>query len=542
MKALSKKKMADRKYNPAKALVHAISKLIITKHNETSTDDLGIQVGKTKIFLRRNSYEMLEKLRNDKVSISAVRLQRFARRIVYEKRYQRICLSIIKIQCFVRNTQAKAIVHEKRCQYNSSILQKHWRRHKCRLFIQSAKYIAKWSQTHYRGSVGRAKFTETNQKRRALQIQTQGRRYIAMKNFRRAINSVIIIQCARRSYLSRLLLSLKKAEARNLGAVVQERDRLRSELIALRLELQKTDVAAPQIDVSSEDLRIEMSEKEREIYSLRVDIERLEADKMTTESELKKATHELANMKSLLDIANNKVEELEHSNAELQDSLKTLQQFDVNELERLKEDNTQVLEEMSQLKSLNDVLKQENTELSQPWPNDNHLLDAPPTSPLTTDLKNVPPTPVTAEIECALEQALFKIAELEKANEILRTENDTLHKTKPIPSSEIAGNSAVATVPNKGVATDLIDIPALPLTSVYTTATTDNLTTDTEDEIAKLREENQVLQAQLKLLRDNQGQLPDIVDSDQEYEESVNPGETDSYSEEGDESSSGFAR
>jgi hypothetical protein len=67
------------------------------------------------------------------------------------------------------------------------------------------------------------------------------------------------------------------------------------------------------------------------------------------------------------------------------------------------------------------------------------------------------------------------------------------------------------------------------------------MTPDTDDEVAKLREENQVLQTQLELLRDNQGVVPDILGSDQEYEESVNPSDSDGYSEEGDESS-GFAR
>ena len=529
MKAFSKKKLADRKYNPAKALVHTISKQIIAKNNETSTDDWGIQVGKTKIFLRRSSYEMLETLRNNKVSSSAVRLQSFARRIVYEIRYQRLCSCIIIIQCFIRQTQATGIVHEKRRQYNSTILQTTWRRHRGMKYLQSTKYIAKWAQTHYRGSVGRSKFTELNKKRRALQIQTQGRRYISMKKFRKAIDSVIIIQCARRSYLSRQLLSLKKADARDLGAVVQERDLLRSELIALRLELQRKEVSAPQTQVPSTDLLNKISNKDKEIESLREDVERLENEKMATKNELTEVKHDLANMKSSLDTANSKVHELEQSNAELQNSPSTIQSSDTNEIERLREENARFLEEMSQLKSFNEALKQENADFCQPKPNDDQ--------PLAT-----PPTPVTAEVECALEQALHKIADLEKSNEMLRAENNILRNTQPITSAEKVSNSAAAAIaPSNDNATSLIDIPALPLTSVYTTATTDNLTTDTDDEIAKLREENQVLQAQLELLRDNQGLLPDILGSDQEYEESVNPSETDSYSEEGDESS-GFAR
>lgn len=506
MKALSKKKMADRKYNPAKALVHTISKQM-AKNGDMITDDVGIQVGKTKIFLRRDSYDFLEKLRSDKVASSAISIQSFARKIVYMRRYRWSCSCIMTIQCFVRQIQAKSIVEEKRRQHNSVIIQRAWRRYVASNTLQSAKLIAIWMQTHFRGNNGRRKYKALNQERRALQIQTQYRSYMAIKCFRRTIDSVLVIQCARRSYLSRQLLGLKKAAARDLSAVVQERDRLRIEVNALKIELQKANETQPR--AVSEDVKAEIMKKDNEVESLRLDIKRLLADKNNAEIELSEA-------KKQRDVALRKVDELELLNAGLQELIVASQSTD-DDLERLKTQN-------ANLKSLNEALKQ-----GQKVGGD--LLNAPSTSD-GAHPSSVPLTPVSAEIGCALEQALSRIASLEAENLALKSKQANLLSEK-YDGNDFAPISAV----QKGTT-----IPSLPVTSVYTTATTDNMTADTDDEVAKLREENQVLQAQLALLRDTQI-LPDIVgsDHDQEYEESVNPSEGESHSEEGDESS-GFAR
>lgn len=487
MKALSKKKMADRKYNPAKALVHIISKQL-TK-NGNGADDIGIQVGKTKIFLRRKSHEILEKLRTEKVSLSSIRIQSFVRRIIYTKRYLLCISAAFAIQCFIRQCQAKLIVSEKRRQHNSTILQKSWRRCKAMKVFQSSKLICLWTQAHYRGCLGRAEYNKLNQERCALQIQTQSRRYISMKSFREAINSVVVIQCARRSFLSRHVFSLKKQEARDLGAVVQERDKLRAEVYALKAELHKTKERTSKIQAApSENMLTKLSEKDREIEIL------------------------IASRNTAL----GKVSELEVLNTGLRDLIAASRASD-DEQERVKDE----------LLSLNEDLQRENTELKQQI--GNQVLNVPQT-PLATPVKMAPDTPVTAEVECALEHALSKIVELEEANEKLRAEQPCSPPTKDDDTAAV------------------VNAPC-PVSSVYTTTATDNmtesipLTADSDDEVAKLREENQVLRTQLELLRDTQ--YPEIVGSDQKYEESVNPSEGDecggSYDDEGDESS-GFAR
>jgi myosin heavy subunit len=414
--------------------------------------------------------------------------------------------------------------------HNSLIVQKFWRRHRATQVLKSARLIGIWAQTHYRANLGRAICRQLNQDRRALQIQTQTRKYAAMKNFKRIITAVLVIQCSRRSYMSRLLLSLKKAEARDLGAVVQERDRLRNEVSALKSQLQRAKEAPPQSQVFSDVTVEQINEKDTEIKYLRVELQRIKAEKESKENELDGAMQELANLKTAQDAALSKSIELQQLNAGLQELIMASQCSD-DEIERLKKENVQLLSEFEELKSLHETLTQENNTMRQSSVSttagqSDHLNV--PSTPVSSHLSNMPPTPVSAEVEYALEKALARITELEEANEALRK-----HQTDEKIVAADAGLTPITS--------SAIDFPSLPVTSVYTTATTDNMTADTDDEVAKLREENQVLQTQLELLRDNQGVVPDIMGSDQEYEESVNPSDSDGYSEEGDESS-GFAR
>lgn len=408
-----------------------------------------------------------------------------------------------------------------RRQHNSIILQSALRRYRAMRVLQSAQYIGMWTQTHYRGIVGRVIYNELNRERRALQIQTRLRVFVALKRFRKMMDAVLVIQCARRAYSSRLVLSFKKAGARDLSVVVQERDRLKNEVRALKAELQIVKLAMPQVDIYSEDSSNKMKEKENEITSLRSELNRMTAENASKEMELLDA-------RASLDAAIKKTDELEQLNADLQ-QLIVASQGSYDEVGRLEKDNERVLDETEQVKLLfnQDIENEKSVGQSA----SNHALP----TPVLPQRANLPHTPVTAEVECALEKALAKIAELEEANELLRAESN---RAKPNNSKDLVETAFPSSMKRVVHAMSAIEVPSLPDTSVYTSATTDNMTADTDDEIAKLREENQLMRTQLELLRDNQGVLPDIVGSDQEYEASVNPRDSASHSsEEGDESS-----
>lgn len=545
LKVLSKKKTADKKYNPVKALVHAITKHVVKGTGDKGQDnDSCVQVGKTKIFLRRHYYNILEKLRVDKIASSAVCIQTFARQLVYKRRYLRACSSIRRLQCFIRRVRAQRIVTNMRRQHSSLIIQRTWRKYRAVTDFLLAKLVAIWVQVHYRGGVGRAKYKRLNQQRRALQIQTLGRRYIAMKRYKKVIDSVVLIQCARRSYLSRLLLSLKKAEARDFNALVQERDRLRTELSALKVELQKAkEDANMHVEAPSKELVARLIEKDKEIDSLRLAMDRLSAKQDTQDRELMESKESVFILTAERDAGLCRIKELELLNAELYQQINGLSVIAANDVRHLSRDiedanngNGQVLGEMNELKLMNQALQSENNEMYDVMlmHNENTLL-------------NAPSSPALAKFECALQRALARISQLEEDNQKLTATNASLHNERVISRlesiddhNEIDKKLAAPTRSHKNNTTNANNYtPILPPASVYTTVTTDNMTADTEEEILKLREENQVLQKQLELLRCNQGVLPDIVGSDQDYDESVNPSDSGVDDED---NGSGFVR
>jgi hypothetical protein len=365
-----------------------------------------------------------------------------------------------------------------------------------------------------------------------------------MKRLKKIIDAVVLIQCARRSYLSRSLLILKKAEARDFNALVQERDRLRTEVSILKVELQKAkEDANVQVEAPSKELVARLIEKDNEIDSLRLAIERLSAKKDTQDRELIESKETVFILTAERDAGLSRIKELELLNAELYQDINGLSGIAANDFKRVPRDiedanngNGRVLGEINELRTMNQALQSENNELYDVMSMRNE----------STHL-SVPAPPALAKFECALQKALSRISQLEEDNQKLTARNASLHNERVISllesnddHNEIGKQRTGPSHSHKNNATNANNYTAiLPLTSVYTAVTTDNMTADTEDEILKLREENQVLQKQLELLRCNQGVLPDIVGSDQDYDESVNPSDS---GVDDDDNSSGFVR
>merc|ERR1712194_805540 len=101
----SKKKNSSKKHNTAKALVHSVGQQL-----KEGTDDVGIQCGKTKVFLRRKAYDLLERLRKERITSAAISIQKIARKFVCLKIYAKALRAALTVQCSVRTLLAKKVV------------------------------------------------------------------------------------------------------------------------------------------------------------------------------------------------------------------------------------------------------------------------------------------------------------------------------------------------------------------------------------------------------------------------------------------------
>ena len=194
-------------FSSAKALVGSITQQLMGQ------TDLGIQVGKTKVFFRRKAFDLLEKLRRERTTSAALILQKTARKHLALKHCAKTILSAITIQSAVRKALAKKVVMGMRQQQNATIIQRSWQKYAAKKLLSLAKIVARWCQSHYRGKVGRCLYNMLNRERKAILIVSQWPRYIAMTSFKRQINAVMAIQSARRCYMAKVELKARKSEA-----------------------------------------------------------------------------------------------------------------------------------------------------------------------------------------------------------------------------------------------------------------------------------------------------------------------------------------
>jgi len=477
MKALKKKKNCPKKFNPAKALVHAVKGSLKVDDNQ---DDIGIQVGKSKVFLKREAYDALERLRRDKITSSVVVIQKNARCYVYRKHYSKACRAILSIQCFLRCASAMNEVHRLRKQRRSIIIQSYWRRYLSRKLLLSAKTIGIWTQSHLRRSLSRKIFNAMNHDRKAIRIQSIWRRYIAVRTLKRYRCSAVTIQCAVRSYNSRVSLHGLKSHARDLHAVLTERDMLRQEVIELKKMTQDRKI----VQVSSvgvDDTNSSIVEKDTEIASLRSALDFMSSEKERLERELNEALQ-------TLDSAKEQKDNYAEVSKLLQVEMNTLDEKHVAEIKRLST-------ELSAIKSENQELRDRK--------DDTQLLVA---AAAGTESQSQAADKV--DDTKSNNHLLEEIARLTEINSKLQQENYDLsekHVSQIKTASDFSRRETVLAAN----------------TSVCTSFTAD--ITDTEEDTSKLREDNQILRKQLELLR---GMGPNsVIPDDQEYDESVAPGE-----------------
>jgi ankyrin repeat protein/serine/threonine protein kinase len=153
----------------------------------------GLQLGRTKVFLRREAFDRIESLRSEKFFNAASTIQKIARGRQCRLWYEYVRYATIMIQCFVRTNLARKKLTFERVQKASITIQCAWRSFVSRMYVfemQLARRTAStiiqraWRaymnmgpsemeiiysmtriQAMYRGKVGRAHFAFLKQQR-----------------------------------------------------------------------------------------------------------------------------------------------------------------------------------------------------------------------------------------------------------------------------------------------------------------------------------------------------------------------------------------
>ena len=206
----------------------------------------GVQIGKTKVFLREPAFVALEDLRMMTINTSAIRLQSLMRGYLY------------------RWHSSRAI-----------IIQKYFRSYYKWINFQNIVYLSIWCQRFWRGVKVRKSFSSMIGNRATVALQSSVHQQLT--------NSSIVLQCVFRMHLAKRVLCRLKRDAKDTNMIAQERDRLRIELKQMRQELEKMKIDDSQSQ--SEEIRMlyqQCAKKDQELQELREQVDSLCGNKSAT--------------------------------------------------------------------------------------------------------------------------------------------------------------------------------------------------------------------------------------------------------------------
>ena len=160
----------------------------------------GVQIGRTKVFLREQAFVALEELRISAMNTAASQLQTRIRSYLCRSRFLLLLRSVITIQCATRRMVATSYVSRLRCNLRAMVIQKYWRTYSCWSQFQNVLFLATWCQRVWRG-------------RKVRQSFCLSREY-------RASTGIV-------------------SEREDMSLVLKERDQLRLEMMQMRHELEE---------------------------------------------------------------------------------------------------------------------------------------------------------------------------------------------------------------------------------------------------------------------------------------------------------------
>ena len=169
-KAMQDSQRSPKRQRPVDVIVQAIAA-------EVKEDEIkGIQVGRSKVFLRQTAYDTIERLRSIKIRSAAVLIQREARRYVAERDYHIIHWLAIKLESLVRR------------------------------YLAIAK-LGRMLQAH--------------KARCATTIQARVRSFVARRHFQSTVTSVVLVQSVMREFRMRKSFATQKQSATVIQAIAR---------------------------------------------------------------------------------------------------------------------------------------------------------------------------------------------------------------------------------------------------------------------------------------------------------------------------------
>mmetsp|Transcript_41931 Transcript_41931/g.61332 ORF Transcript_41931/g.61332 Transcript_41931/m.61332 type:complete len:1524 (+) Transcript_41931:174-4745(+) len=309
--------------------------------------DVGIQVGKTKVFLRQHAFEYLERYRSREIERNVIRIQAIARGYIHHREYRHALRALWRIQCMVRRMIGAKIVRGLREERAATRIQTVWRRYDARHAFLATVTITSWCQRIWRGRNGRLLYQSLDEERRSIVIQKYWRRFTCYKHFNRQKYAVLVLQCFVRCCTARQELKKLKMGAKDLETVKKELERVKAELAAAKLAQGTTETLSPE---ENDKIEAERRALEEKVKQAQEEARQAKEEAMQAKEEASQAKEEARQAQEELEkVQKGVAEEAEKSQTELE----RLQ----NEIEETKRKHAQELELLATCPSPQSLVK-----------------------------------------------------------------------------------------------------------------------------------------------------------------------------------------
>jgi myosin heavy subunit/signal recognition particle receptor subunit beta len=270
------KHLDDAKARAQKLLEHLNKELNIPKANHGYES---WAVGKTMVFFKQSAYERLKFARLELMQKASTTIQANWRRKSQQAIYKALKICSRHLQALVKSKQARLDMEERRRTVSAMKVQAMSRMYAARKRFLKAVWRVKKVQAIFRGRVGRKNAKEYRIFLSATKIQRNWKRYQAHRIYKALRISMIIAQQRFRMHAAKTQLRKLKAEAKEVGAVMAQKQKAMEQASELRKKNEEYE--AQQLQAQAEKKKQEERAKNLEEEMARMKAENEELQKKT---------------------------------------------------------------------------------------------------------------------------------------------------------------------------------------------------------------------------------------------------------------------
>jgi myosin-5 len=245
-----------------------------------------VQLGKTKVFMRKGPHDLLESHRVFHQNASSTLIQSWMKGMQQRRRYLIMEESALDIQRWYRGCMGRARWWRLREAQAGQLLTNNFRMQVVRIKYNRSRTGTIALQAQYRGRSTRRLIALTK-------IQAYRRMYICKNAFRKLRSASTAIQCCvRRSIAKKEFNEIKRAQ-KDMGKLKEHNEKLKMEMASLKAMLQ----AQAASDAGKEENRKAIEEKEKEVKQLETRVSQLERELANEKQFVQKLEKELEEQK-----------------------------------------------------------------------------------------------------------------------------------------------------------------------------------------------------------------------------------------------------